>query len=185
MRSPLLAAVLWVTAHASAAAQVPSWVNDLLVAAQLPVVAAEVRLDGVPGSEVQQVLDAMAAARMRAHEARQVLVLERDAVRDHGPVDNFGAFVQSKLSAGLRGRDLAAAIKAEHVARGKGKPATARGNSRGNAPGNTGVRGAQGSRGGQDTVQRGGKGAATRPSTSDKGGAKGPPAGKRPDRPNR
>lgn len=63
----------------------------------------------------------MEAKKVPAHEARQVIDEERVARRDHRPVDNFGAFVQSRLQAGLRGQELAAAIRAEHAARGKGK----------------------------------------------------------------
>jgi len=44
------------------------------------------------------------------------------SAEEHGPVDNFGAFVKSKLAEGLRGRDLADAIAIEHKVRGKGKP---------------------------------------------------------------
>ena len=45
------------------------------------------------------------------------------AIDEHGPTDNFGAFVQSKLDQGLRGRELSDAIRAEHAAHGKGKGA--------------------------------------------------------------
>lgn len=114
----LAASVSW---SSVAAAQIPDWVTQILAAAQLPVSAAEARREGVPNAEVRAVLDALRGANVPAHEARQVIDEERSARREHGPVDNFGAFVQSKLQAGLRGRDLAAAIRAEHVARGRGK----------------------------------------------------------------
>ena len=174
----------WITAalfclplHA-ATAQVPDWVTQLIAATDLPVVAVQLRNDGVPASEVRQTIDALIGARMRAHEAREVLVHERDAIRDHGPVDNFGAFVQSKLSAGLRGRELAAAIKAEHAARGKGKPRGARGNTGRGGPG--------GNAGRADSVR--GTKAGPPGRQNEKAGTKGPPAGKgagRPDRPSR
>jgi hypothetical protein len=101
-------------------AQTPDWIRELLAAAELPVSADEARREGAPDGVIQEVLAAMRAANVPAHEAREVLDEERDALRAHGPVDNFGAFVQAKLDAGLRGRDLAAAIRAEHQLRGKG-----------------------------------------------------------------
>jgi hypothetical protein len=102
--------------------QTSDWVRRVLAAAELPVSADQARREGAPDGVIQQVLSAMQSANVPAHEAREVLDAERDALREHGPVDNFGAFVQSKLDAGLRGRDLAAAIRAEHQLRGKGPP---------------------------------------------------------------
>lgn len=109
-----------------AAAQVPDWVNQLLSAAELPIVALQVRQAGVPNDQIRTALEALRTKGVRANEARDIFDEERSAAREHGPVDNFGAFVQSKLDAGLRGRDLAAAIRAEHAARGIG-----RGNAKG------------------------------------------------------
>lgn len=123
----LAASVSW---SGAAAAQIPDWVTQILAAAQLPVTAAEARREGVPDAEVRAILDALRGANVPAHEARHLIDEERSARREHGPVDNFGAFVQSKLQAGLRGRDLAAAIRAEHVARGHGKAGQAQGNKR-------------------------------------------------------
>jgi hypothetical protein len=109
----------------AAGAQTPDWVAVLQAAAQLPVSANEARSEGVPDKDVREVLNAMRDKKVRASEARDVLDEARSARREHGPVDNFGAFVQSRLDAGLRGRELAAAIRAEHRAHGKG------GNARG------------------------------------------------------
>lgn len=101
-------------------AQAPDWVTEILTAARLPVVAAEARREGTPGDEVRAVLEAMARAKVPAHEATAVIDTARAVRREHGPTDNFGAFVQSQLAAGKRGRALASAIRAEHVRRGKG-----------------------------------------------------------------
>lgn len=133
-RFPLVFA-LSVFASGAGSAQQPDWVAVLLNAAMLPVSANAARSEGVPGDEVRAVIEAMRDRNVRAHEAREVLDEARNARREHGPVDNFGAFVQSKLDAGLRGRDLAAAIRAEHAARGKGKGAAASGKAA-NSPGN-------------------------------------------------
>jgi hypothetical protein len=170
MRKLVLAALtLSVSFSGAAAAQVPDWVTQLLAAALLPVSAAEARNEGVSDAEVRAVLAAMRDAKLSAHEARDVLDEGRAARRDHGPVDNFGAFVQSKLQAGLRGRELAAAIKAEHVARGKGKPGQ---------PGKSAQAQKKGADARNDTISSKGKG---RPATDKKGAdAKG-----RPNRPTR
>lgn len=101
-------------------AQVPDWVNQVLAAAQLPVVASEARREGIAAAEIRKVLDAMRNAGVPAYEATTLIETERQAHREHGPTDNFGAFVQAQLAAGKRGQELAAAIRAEHARLGKG-----------------------------------------------------------------
>jgi hypothetical protein len=102
-------------------AQRPQRANEILAAAELPVSAAHARQEGVSNRDVHEALDAMRAAKVPARDAQMVIEQERIARHTNGPVDNFGAFVRTELKAGLRGRDLAAAIKAEHAARGKNK----------------------------------------------------------------
>ena len=104
-------------------AQVPDWVNQVLAAAQLPVVATEARREGIANAEIRKVLDALFNAGVPAYEATTLIETERQAHRENGPTDNFGAFVQSQLAAGKRGQDLAAAIRAEHARQGKGNAA--------------------------------------------------------------
>jgi hypothetical protein len=87
----------------------------------LPQAAEEARDAGVPEEEVSKVLEAARARRVPAEEVRVILEAETESVREHGHIDNFGAFVQSMLDQGLRGRELAAAIHREHAAHGKGK----------------------------------------------------------------
>jgi hypothetical protein len=91
----------------------------------IPRRADEIRRTGVPDSTLRGVLDILVKERVPAKEAEAILVAERDAAAEHGPTDNFGAFVQAQLASGKRGQELAAAIRAEHQARGKGKPANA------------------------------------------------------------
>ena len=124
---PLLVAALSIGSSRPAVAQVPDWVNQILTAAQLPVVTAEARREGVNDEEIRGVLDAMSKAKVPAHEATAVIDTARAVRREHGPVDNFGAFVQAQLASGKRGRELAAAIRAEHRRAGKGKGAAAGG----------------------------------------------------------
>jgi hypothetical protein len=104
-------------------AQLPEWVNQVLAAAQLPVVATEARRDGVADAELRKVLDALFNAGVPAHQATTLVETERQAHRENGPADNFGAFVQAQLAAGKRGQELAAAIRAEHARQGKGNAA--------------------------------------------------------------
>ena len=104
-------------------AQQPDWVNQLLTAARLPVATAEARRDGVASTDIRAVLDAMIRSKVPAYEATAVIDTTRVLRREQGPVDNFGAFVQSQLAAGKRGPALAAAIRAEHARQGKGNAA--------------------------------------------------------------
>ena len=143
-RTVLLVSSLVAGGTAPLAAQVPSWVTEILTAARLPVVANEARQEGIDNSAVASVIEAMKRARVTAAEATVILDSTRAAHRDNGPVGNFGAFVQSQLDAGKRGTALAAAIRAEHARLGRGRAGGAnrgQGNSRGgneargNAPG--------------------------------------------------
>lgn len=103
------------------AQQAPDWVTQLLAAARLPIEARDARQEGVRDDELRSVLEAMRRARVPAYDAAAVLDTARAARRQHGPVDNFGAFVQAQLASGKRGRALAAAIRAEHAQKGKGQ----------------------------------------------------------------
>ena len=118
---PALLAAATLGASAPLHAQTtPDWVSRLLTAARLPVETSEARREGVANDEIRSVLDAMRRSRVPAHEAVDIIDTARVVRREHGPVDNFGAFVQAQLASGKRGRDLAAAIRAEHARAGKG-----------------------------------------------------------------
>jgi hypothetical protein len=115
----LVAAPLSAQAPDSAAIKlrqrIDAWVN-------LPQKTDEARRAGVPDGSLQSILDILRKGDVTPQEATSILDVETEAVREHGPTDNFGAFVQAQLAAGKRGQELAAAIRAEHQARGKGKP---------------------------------------------------------------
>jgi hypothetical protein len=117
-----LLVTLLVGTSAPLRAQLPDWVTQLIAAAQLPIVTAQIRQEGVSNADVIAALDALRNAGIPPYDAASVFDAERVARRDNGPVDNFGAFVQSQLAAGKRGTELAAAIHAEHARQGKGKP---------------------------------------------------------------
>jgi hypothetical protein len=105
--------------------QLPDWVRQVLVAAQLPVVTTSARQEGATSGEIRAILEAMRTAGVPAYQATALIDTARAARREYGPVDNFGAFVQAQLAAGKRGQELAAAIRAEHARQGKGNPARA------------------------------------------------------------
>ncbi len=89
-------------------------------AAHLPEAAQEAREAGIPEGEVAKVIDEARRRKMPVDEVDTVLAESAASARKNGPVDNYGAFVQSQLDKGLRGRELRDAIHAEHAARGKG-----------------------------------------------------------------
>ncbi len=122
-RTTVLLAAALIGGSPPAFAQVPDWVNQVLLAARLPVAAAEARRDGIANAEIRTALDALRNAGVPAHEATALIETERQAHRENGPTDNFGAFVQAQLAAGKRGQELAAAIRAEHARQGKGNAA--------------------------------------------------------------
>jgi hypothetical protein len=95
-------------------------VAAILDALRLPALVTEARQAGVSEASVREVLDGLRRRGLPADEAAIVLREEVDAVNAGGPKDNFGGFVQRQLAAGLRGRALAEAIRAEHRARGIG-----------------------------------------------------------------
>lgn len=109
-------------AAAPAAAQVDDSMPAILRALRLPALGTEARRAGVADSQVRGLLDALRGRGLPAADAEAVLQEEVAAVRAGGPKANFGAFVQRQLEAGLRGRALAEAIRAEHQQRGTGKP---------------------------------------------------------------
>jgi hypothetical protein len=103
-------------------AQVDDSTPAILRALQLPALVTEARRAGVTDALVRGVLDGLRRRGLPADEAALVVREEVDAVNAGAPKDNFGGFVQRQLDAGLRGRALAEAIRAEHRARGMGRP---------------------------------------------------------------
>jgi hypothetical protein len=102
--------------------QVEDAMPAILGALRLPEVVTEARRAGVADSAVRAVLDGLRRRGLPADEAALVVREEVDAVHAGAPKDNFGEFVHRQLDAGLRGRALAEAIRAEHRARGIGRP---------------------------------------------------------------
>src|SRR5262245_20775784 len=101
---------------------------------KLPQKAQEVRDKGVPAPEMKEALQAAKAKGVKAHEMTDVTESSAKAIDEHGRIDRFGAFVQSKLKEGLRGRELAAAIREEHAKRGIGHHGKGKGQDKAEKP---------------------------------------------------
>lgn len=108
-------------------------VAQLIQAFRLPAATREARQLGVPERDLIDIFRTARERQVSAGSLADLLFEENDAVRKHGPIDNFGAFVQDKLHQGLRGRELAAAIHAEHARRGMGKGVKRAGDGPGNS----------------------------------------------------
>jgi hypothetical protein len=99
-----------------------SAIDAILRAIDLPAVVEAAKQEGVSDSVLTNLVNQMRDEDIPADETTLVLEDEVEAIKAGGPKDNFGAFVQTQLQSGLRGRALAVAIRAEHRARGIGIP---------------------------------------------------------------
>lgn len=164
MRLQRLYVMLALAIPTAARTQEPTIVDRILAAAAIPGLIDSLRLHGVPEKETHTILDDIMRRRIPATETRIVLEQADRDVKDRGPVNNFGAFVQTQLDAGLRGRALADAIHAEHERHGIGKGKHID---------------ADEARGRSDSIMHGNP-SATHGNSADARGsaAKGPPAGK-------
>jgi hypothetical protein len=114
----LLAGGVPLAAQTAVAPPVLTLSERIRLASLLPIRTAEWRDAGVADTTVSRVLDLFRVHRVDPVQVDAILVAERDAAREHGPTDNFGAFVQRQLAAGKRGRALSDAIRAEHRVHG-------------------------------------------------------------------
>lgn len=136
MKSVLLAGTVLAWVATSAAGQEAKRDSvDILEVIRLPAVSETLRQSGIPPVEVKAAVDGAKAKGVPAGAISEVLRQTARTVEENGPIDNFGAFVQEQLAAGLRGRDLAAAIHAEHARRGIGKGKNPESRGRGRAQG--------------------------------------------------
>lgn len=113
---------------------------------------------GVDRAEVRKAIEATKERRLKARERRELLEEAGRSLDAHGPVDDFGAFVRSQLDKGLRGRDLPAAIRAGHQARGKGKGHAKKPAEAGKPDDKGGARGGRSKDGATPEDEGGGKG---------------------------
>ncbi|MDT8368512.1 MAG: hypothetical protein RQ745_04855 [Longimicrobiales bacterium] len=124
--------------------------SEILQTILLPKVSEELRESGVPVEEVETAVAAARQSGVSPGEATGVFGEAIKSVGENGPIENFGGFVRAQLERGLRGKELADAIRAEHAARGIGRgrkldsdrPGRGRGGPPDNArPGASGERG--------------------------------------------
>jgi hypothetical protein len=117
----LLLPVMVVAQEKAVSDEEASVLERLQKAAGLIKTSNEAREAGIPEEDVAEVLAGAREQGLSPEETEEVLAESTAAVNESGPVDNFGAFVQTKLDEGLRGQELAAAIHEEHRHNGKGK----------------------------------------------------------------
>lgn len=146
---------------------------DILQAILLPRVSEILRERGVPVEEVESAIEGARRSGVAPSEATAVFQEAVVSVEQNGPIENFGGFVQQQLERGLRGRELADAIRAEHAARGIGRgqrlESARPGERRGGPPGEArpGAGGGPGAEAGDRRPNERGPGAAgQRPDTS-------------------
>jgi hypothetical protein len=118
-------AVLTLATSSGAAAQETSGWARIREVMSLPVRTTEAREWGVPEERVRTTIWDIRRGGVPAEDATRIFDEEVRIVREGGSKDNFGAFVHSRVEAGMRGRELADAIHAEHARRGMGKPTDA------------------------------------------------------------
>lgn len=137
VRSSILMAALvalWIPHSAGAQETETERVTDILRAIQLPEATEVLRQQGVPAAEIEAAIQGARERDVSPDVMTGVFEESSQTVEEHGPIENFGAFVQQQLEAGLRGRELAEAIRAEHARRGIGKGNTLGPRGRGQGP---------------------------------------------------
>jgi hypothetical protein len=147
LRWAAVAAVL-VAVPALAQDSMSDMVRRITEAGRLPTVTKESRQLGVPESDLQGIFRAAHDNQISTTNLVDIFTVENEAIRQNGRIDNFGSFVQGRLAAGLRGRDLANAIHAEHARRGMGK---------GSNPGMSGEHGKSGNMGNSGDMGKSGE----------------------------
>lgn len=111
----------FVALFASAALAEETDPNSRIIAAlELPHAANDARRAGLGDDQIKVVLELGKDKKADSGDIAKALRAGAEGSKANGPIDNFGAFVQAQLSAGLHGTELAAAIRAEHEANGKG-----------------------------------------------------------------
>ena len=138
MRSSIIFLALAALTAPVGAQQPPQQDSSIWDVLNLPQTVAEGRRAGIPSGSIWSVLDSLRRRGVSGPDAGQIVREEVDAVKDGAPPENFGKYVNAQLARGLRGRELAAAIHAEHarrgIGRGKSHSEGARGKGRGRKP---------------------------------------------------
>lgn len=101
--------------------------SAILRALEFPRIMQRARAAGAADSTLRGMLEIMRTRGLPAHDATAALETEVEILEQGGNKDNFGQFVKSQVEAGLRGRELAASIRAERARRGMGPDRAQRG----------------------------------------------------------
>lgn len=94
--------------------------SAILRALEFPRVMQRARAAGAADSTLRGILETMRTRGLPAHDATAALETEVEILEQGGNKENFGQFVKTQVEAGLRGRELAASIRAERARRGMG-----------------------------------------------------------------
>lgn len=86
-------------------------------ALELPAQAHAARERGTPNEEVSEALDALEEENVGADESAELLRVDGEAAAEHGAHQRLGDFVEAQLEQGVRGRELAEAIRNERAQR--------------------------------------------------------------------
>jgi hypothetical protein len=86
--------------------------DDILAVIDLPLAAADARDAGVEETEIKEALDVTRDAGLSAGDASVAVAEEAELTRTRGVKRGFGHWVRMQVAAGLRGKQLAAKIKA-------------------------------------------------------------------------
>ena len=86
--------------------------DDILAVINLPIAAADAREAGVEETDLKAALDVTRETGLSAGDASEVVAEEAEQTRTRGAKKGFGQWVKMQVAAGLRGKALAAKIKA-------------------------------------------------------------------------
>jgi len=86
--------------------------DDILAVINLPIAAADAREAGVEETELKAALEVTRETGLSAGDASEVVAEEAEQTRTRGAKKGFGQWVKMQVAAGLRGKALAAKIKA-------------------------------------------------------------------------
>jgi hypothetical protein len=94
--------------------------SAILRALEFPRIMQRARAAGAADSTLRGMLEIMRTRGLPAQDATAALETEVEILEQGGNKDNFGQFVKTQVESGLRGRELAASIRAERARRGMG-----------------------------------------------------------------
>lgn len=92
---------------------------SIVLSLELPMVARDLRRDGIPHAEVRSVILGSRERHLPGHEIHAVLLRSHQAILVNGPVDHFDDLVLVQLDAGVRGPALYVYLDDAHGKHGR------------------------------------------------------------------